>query len=86
MGGEVLVWAEKFKTRAKVKVSGGKEFDQNEQINVSGNYTFVIRNRSDISEKDLIVYDGIEYNIRFIKSQNDRDLYLEIITEKGVAQ
>jgi len=71
---------------AKVKPKSGGERENFDQLQNPFTCVFVVRNRSDISEKDLIIWDDEEYNIRSIPKRGSRVLYLEIVAERGVAQ
>jgi SPP1 family predicted phage head-tail adaptor len=45
-----------------------------------------MRYRSDISEKDKLVFRGNEYQIRSIINIEERNRYSELVIEKGQAQ
>lgn len=88
-GGKEQVWAD-FATDATVWAEvypmGGNETDSDGSVNARGMWRFVIRNRSDVSELDRIVWDGAAYNIRRVARRGGRELYLTIEAERGVAQ
>lgn len=46
---------------------------------------FLIRNRSDVNEECRVVWGGENYNIRDIKRAGGREMYLEIVAERGVS-
>ena len=48
--------------------------------------TFTIHNRDDLTELDRIVWGGENYNIRGIRREGGRQLFLIIEAERGVAQ
>lgn len=71
---------------AKVTRKAGRESFDSDRVQASASCSFVIRYRSDLSEKDRLVFAGVEYNIISGLDQGGRDLYLEIEAERGVAQ
>lgn len=71
---------------AHARPMNGNEQDIHDRVNGQALYLFVIRYRSDILESDSIQWEGVKYNIRFLKSKGPRNLYLEIDAERGVGQ
>ena len=72
------VWAQVIPARAVEPLAG-------ERVAAHGMFTFVIRNRTDVSEKDRILWRSEPYNIRHIERRGNRPLYLYISAERGVA-
>lgn len=70
---------------AKVRPLSGKETARFEQVNATAMVTFVIRNRSDILHSDVIIWRGEPYNIRFIPPVSEREHFIALQAEKGVA-
>lgn len=73
------VWAEVFP-------GGGGEGERDGAVNATALYVFQIRNRTDLSELDRIIWNGEPYNIRRIARRGGREMYLTIEAERGVAQ
>lgn len=71
------VWAQVIPARGNETVNG-------ERVDAEAMFTFVVRNRTDISESDRIVWGGDYYNIRHIERRGTRQLYLYINAERGV--
>jgi SPP1 family predicted phage head-tail adaptor len=73
---------------AKVRAKSGNERVNGDKVEAPANYTFTIRNRSDITIQynDRISWDGVQYNIRFVRHEGLRALFLELDAERGVAQ
>ena len=69
---------------ASVKAKVGNELDRGQQTQATSNYLVTIRNRTDLTESDVIVWRSHELNIRFIRDSGPRPLYLEIEAERGV--
>ena len=69
---------------ASVKARFGREQTTDGQVRASGMTTFTIRNRSDVSENDRIIWNGDAYNIRSVLRMGERELYLQIDAERGV--
>ena len=86
IGGNDIAWVTVDTVWAKVMKRNGNETEQAMQIQAEGSYTFVIRYRNDLLEKDKITWDGADYNITFIQSLGGRKLYLEIEATRGVPQ
>lgn len=86
VGGRVKTFVNNFDCWAKVKARSGQEYNDNDQLEADGKYTFVIRWRDDFDETNQIVWNGQAYNIRFIEQMGGRRLYLVISAERGVAQ
>lgn len=88
MGGSVQAWGNVASVPtvwAQVVPKAAAERDSNDEINADGLYEFTVRNRSDISETDRIVWGGVNFNIRGIYRTGTRSLYLRIDAERGVA-
>lgn len=66
---------------ALVRPLSGSERDRAQQTEERANYLVVIRYRSDLTEKDYIVWRGSEMNIRFLKDRGPRARFLEIEAE-----
>jgi len=86
MGGNMTAWANYPSTPmvwAKVAAGGGSERFEHDRMNATASYTFTVRYRDDIDENDRLLWDGVPYNIRQIKRHAGRELFLEIVTERG---
>ncbi len=68
---------------AKQRPMTGNESDRYDKLNAQGTTVFVIRNRDDLNEADLIEWEGEKYNIRYIKNKGLRNSFLEIFCEFG---
>lgn len=88
MGGEVKAWANIASVptvwAGVVAGSGGEGFEEG-RTNATATTTFTIRNRSDVSEVNRIVWRGENYNVRQVKRMGSRALYAEIVAERGVS-
>ena len=72
---------------AHVRHKGGGEQFKFEKVEAIAITTFVIHNLGlDIREDDYILWDSVQYNIRSMVKTGDRDIFLEIDAERGVAQ
>ena len=87
-GGRTKTWAN-FATVptvwARVQNAAGSEINDADGIAAVQKAVFTIRNRTDVTEKDRIVWDGANWNIREVKRMGSRQMYLKIIAERGVA-
>lgn len=84
MGGDTLSWQDVVTVWAKVRPMSGAEREHSDRLNTNANYLIVIRHRTDITERDVAVWKGVEFNIRFAKDR-PRSRFLELEAEKGVA-
>lgn len=88
IGGIVSVWGNlaSFPTVwASVKAKTGREGSENEQIEAAAIYVFTIYSRSDLSEKDRIVWGGRDYNIKAIFREGLQPQMIKIEAEQGVS-
>lgn len=88
-GGQTRAWSD-FATDADVwayvSPLRGSEGVQDGAHNATGMWLFTIYNRSDVSELDRIVWDGVPYNIQRVMRKGTQPIYLNIEAERGVAQ
>lgn len=84
MGGHSTTWEDVATVWAKVRPMSGGEREHSDRENVRANYLIVIRPRDDIDESCIAVWEGTEFNIRFVKYR-PRSRFLELEAEKGVA-
>lgn len=88
MGGATQAWGAitpNADVWAKVRTKTPREGQSEEKIAASATVEFTIRNRSDITEKHAILWQGRLHNIRAIRDHGPRDLYLVIEAESGVS-
>ena len=71
---------------AEVIAKSGRETMVENRMTATFVTTFRIHNRTDLTELDRIFWDGGNYNIRAIRRQGARELFLIIEAERGVAQ
>lgn len=83
MGGSSFSWQDIDTVWAKVRPMTGREREHSDRVNASSNYILVIRSRTDLTEKDTVVWSGTEFNMRFIK-QEPRSRFMLIEAERGV--
>lgn len=84
MGGDTVAWTDIDEVWAKVRPMTGNERQHSDRVNLQANYVIVIRHRDDVTERDIVVWKGTEFNIRFAKEQ-PRSRFLALEAEKGVA-
>lgn len=63
-----------------------REREEYQRVNAEAGYVFVVRNRQDLKEKYYLEWDGVPYNIKGLKQKSKRELYLEVVAERGTAQ
>lgn len=68
---------------AYIRQLSARESQQAEKTTASALCVFVIRRQADLKESYTILHDGVAYNIRSLPPRNSRDLFTEIIAERG---
>lgn len=87
-GGTVTEWQDFERNPrpwAEVRAKSGREAVVEGRIAATFVVLFTIYNRSDVNETDRIVWNGVVYNIRGIRRESGRALYLVIEAERGEA-
>ena len=87
-GGFIDDWADFATTPdvwANVIAKAGREGLDEGRTNATFTVLFTIYNRSDVTELDRIVWQGVTYNIRGIRREGEQALDLVIEAERGVA-
>lgn len=88
-GGVTRAWANLAESPvvwAHVGPKSGREAMNEGRIEATFVVVFTIRQRADLDETDRILWDGTPYNIRGIQRASQRELYLRIEAERGVAE
>lgn len=88
IGGQVKTWANLATNPtvwASVLAGSGREAFLEDRTTATAMVMFTIRNRDDLDERMRIQWDGETYNIREIKHEGGRPLYLRIMAERGVS-
>lgn len=70
---------------AKARGLTGKEFERFDKLNATEMTLFVIRMRPDIIIDDVIIWNDVRFNIRYIPKKSKREMYSELYAERGVA-
>lgn len=86
-GGFTNTWTNYHACAAKVKALSGSERDVAAQTQAPRNYRLWVRRCSEtagLTEADIVVWRGKAMQIRFIRDDGPRPLYMEIEAEAGV--
>lgn len=86
MGGSTTVDATVATLWAHARPKRGRELGAHDKVEAPALYTFVVRYRDDLLERDRITWNGQDYNIRAILTRGGRKMFLEIEAERGVTQ
>jgi SPP1 family predicted phage head-tail adaptor len=70
---------------AKVRPLSGNERNAADQTEAFADYRFYLHYRSGLTEANLIVWNSVDYNIKFIADNGPREVYLYIDAERGGA-
>lgn len=87
-GGSVTTWVNVAQPWARMKPKSGSEKVYLGRLDAKSMASIVVRYNSNyaILESDKLIARGVEYNIRSIVNIEERDKYLELLVESGVAQ
>jgi SPP1 family predicted phage head-tail adaptor len=70
---------------AAVRPASGGETENSERVEATTKYKFILRYRTDLTAAQVVLWRGIDYNVRAILDRGPSALYLEIEAERGVA-
>jgi len=70
---------------AKVRPMSGDERSRSDQTEAYADYRFYIHQRSDLSAANVIVWNSVDYNIKFIADNGPAESYMYIDAERGGA-
>jgi SPP1 family predicted phage head-tail adaptor len=87
-GGTLQTWVDYATSPtiwAHVVAKSGRESMTEDRMTATFVVLFTIHNRRDIDIRDRIVWQGVVYNIRGIRDEGGRSLFLVIEAERGVA-
>ncbi len=70
---------------ARTRPLSGRERSQSEQTESHADYRFYIHQRDDISGASVLVWNNVDYNIRFVANNGPKEPYMYIDAERGVA-
>lgn len=68
---------------AKVRPLSGAERERAQVREGMANYRFHIHQRSDLTEADVIVWDGVDYDIAFIANNGPKEPFMYIDASRG---
>ena len=84
-GGQDVTWNTYASVWAKVRPLSGGEESEHDQVIAPGRLMFAIHNRTDLTVEHRVVWNGDNYNIRFIHTRGPRQWWVEFEAERGVA-
>jgi len=70
---------------AKTRPMSGNERNRSDQTEGYADYRFYIHQRSDLAEANIIVWNSVDYNIKFIADNGPLEPYMYIDAERGGA-
>lgn len=70
---------------AKVRPMSGGERNKTDQREDFADYRFHIHHRSDLVGSDIIVWNGADYDIRFVADNGPKEAYMYIDAQRGGA-
>lgn len=84
-GGFTLTWADVATVWGAVEPLKGMERLRAQQIEAPVTHSVTIRHRTDVSTKERIKFGTRLFNIRDVINPDERDRWLELLCEEGVA-
>lgn len=84
-GGITTAWSDIMTVWANAKAKAGRESLLEGRMAATFVTVFTIRQLSELTDVDRIVWQGVTYNIRGILRESPRDQYLRVEAERGVA-
>jgi SPP1 family predicted phage head-tail adaptor len=72
-------------TRAHVKALSGSERFASARVEATATHRITVRHFAGLTEADAVVFAGKRHNIRFINNVEQRNRWLEIDVQSGVA-
>jgi len=84
-GGQVLAWSDVATVWAKVEPLSGREQIEADKLQGVVNTRITIRYRSDVVPGMRLTWNSKNYNIRAVICEEERDRFLQLTCEVGVA-
>lgn len=84
-GGYALAWTDIATVWAKVEPLSGREQIEASKLQGVVQYRIMIRYRSDVVPGMRLSWGGVYFNIRAVICEEERDRFLQLTCEKGVA-
>lgn len=85
-GGENIVWITHKSLKAYIKVKSGTERVRGMKLESPLSHSFFIRYSADILPTDRVNYQGRYMQIRAVINIEERNRWIELACEEGVAQ
>lgn len=86
MGGSDDAWADLATVWGQFKPKRGKEVVIGDQTTAMGGGILWVRHSSTtagLTEKDIVVIDSVEYDIKYIEQPDRRNKTIELVIERG---
>lgn len=84
-GSLTTTMTKRFDAYAAVYPIRGDERRMGNQNEAQADYRFRIIARTDVDADDVIVWNGREYNVRFIAERGPGEIYMTLEAQRGVA-
>lgn len=85
-GGQVKSWVTIHTVNAKIDPVSGYERTRSMQLNAVVTHKIFVRYIAGIEASQQIVFNDRQFQIRFVKNIEERNRWLELTCEEGVAQ
>jgi SPP1 family predicted phage head-tail adaptor len=84
-GSAALAWYDEVEVAADIKPSSGRERFFGMQLEGSITHKITIRYRSDMAPKKRLLYGSRAFQVRAVINTDERQRFLELLCEEGVA-
>ena len=84
-GGAAVAWSTVATTWARIVPSSGSESFSGMQVTNTNTFEITMRYRTNITTTNRILWGSRTFNIRSVINNNERDKYLTVVAEEGVA-
>lgn len=84
-GGFTLAWTDVTTVWAAVEPLKGAERLRGQQLEAAVTHKITIRHRSDVTTKQRLKFGTRLFNVRAVINPDERDRWLELLCEEGVA-
>ena len=84
-GGFTVAWSNLATVRGKIEPLRGREQLHGMQLEARVTHRILIRYRSDVTAANRILFGTRTFNIRSVLNVDERNRWLEILAEEGVA-
>ena len=84
-GGSAVAWGHLTRIYADIRPVSGRENYRQDQVQETVSHEVTIRHRAGVSIKHRLVYGTRVFNIKHVRNIDERDRFLLLLCDEGVA-